>query len=1474
MVKEGDGVDAIQALARKYWAKPKPNKATQNALKEIWEALEQRNFDVRCISVLEQSQILEKWLWPQFTEDAAQHHLLLILLVVQMKAKANVNINVWAAFEQRPDEFSSLFRRVLSMSLDTSLKWEYRLSVLAFILTAFKSLDNATIRKQCAPLVSIGIWQLMTEPQRQAKLEKDSELRRAWKAAGKRHDTADDEGKAKIKFDQRWLFSLTMELIGQLYSAGDSSSLSTNYCERVLELLVDLVAQLPTRRYTRALLQDVQVLPLVKLSLIYNDPANDLVRDLYQLLAHYMDFPLNDYTGRSLTLAESEEEHNGKLATLQKVSYSQYREKLQLLILAHDGQLEQRDELNQLLEPLSDTELSSLCQSLNLRIEFPALPKHKPDRALLLEILLFHHERRPSFRDRVRKMPILPTENLLYDTSLSRAERFTDDHPLALPKQNLQYLAMEDLQWRSFVLHRCESYYAIRRDIEQILKKLQPRTSVGKPGVTFGGFARMALPISRPAVIEVVSPKIGEAHPSLVRAEIALDVSRLEDSVRRDWETLRSDDVVYLLAVSSPKEMTNGHSQTDETRRRGFLRHLRCAQVIQVYDDRGRHLRDERREQSDGYTHHRPRIRKLHVKLDARAYQADIAGGEGVKMSVYDGINLIIRRRGRENNFKSVLQSIQDLTLSEAQVPEWLREVLLGYGDPSSASFERLERKSVRIDFRDTFLDWNHLQESFPGASITQSSGSATSLKPPYVLQISRSPSSELQVMERPSKKKRHLVIDETTQDGPVMKVSSYSPPNAGPYPASVPKRNQIRFTPAQISAINSGCRPGLTLIVGPPGTGKTDVAVQIISNIYHNCPTERTLLVAHSNQALNQLFQKIVDLDINPRHLLRLGRGEEELERGAAGSFGKVGRVESFMESRDQLLYEVNRLAASLSAPGVHAQSCETADYFDIAYIIPAWNRFLNIMRADDFSCSTIIEKFPFHTYFWNAPQPLFPEGGSKEEVTAVAEGCYSHIRCIFSDLAEIRPFELLRTDRHKSSYLLSNSARIIAMTSTHAAIHRREIADSGLQYHNLVMEEAAQITEIETFIPMALQKSTSSSGPSDDEDSNSGSALERVVLIGDHLQNAPIVLMPSLSAYANMDQSLFARLMRLGVPRVLLNAQGRARPSLAALWSWRYPGLTSLPSITTPPTTTDPKSSSPSSSSAFTRANPALKYTSQFIDVGPLHNRGESTLPNTPGAYQNLAEAEYAVALYQYLRLHNYPARQITLLTPYAAQRSLLRDVLRRRCAGPHAQLFGLPAHVGTVDRYQGEQNAYVILSLVRTRDAGYLRDLRRMTVAMSRARLGLYVLGCRKVFEACREVEPFLEGLWRGGKPDRLVLRRGERWPGVEREEDEVDVRVDEGKGDVLVRGVEDLGRIVYELTVRRVEELKSKGLSAGAGAVRQREAGSGGADAAPVVEEEEDWTSSSGISEDGDDEETEEKSEGEAEAAEGSKGVVGA
>lgn len=510
----------------------------------------------------------------------------------------------------------------------------------------------------------------------------------------------------------------------------------------------------------------------------------------------------------------------------------------------------------------------------------------------------------------------------------------------------------------------------------------------------------------------------------------------------------------------------------------------------------------------------------------------------------------------------------------------------------------------------------------------------------------------------RPFKKRRLDDMNSAPAHQASVRVSTYRPPNTGPYPVDAPKLNRVRFTPAQVEAIASGTQPGLTVIVGPPGTGKTDVATQIINNLYHDFPTQRTLLVAHSNQALNQLFQKIMNLDIDERHLLRLGHGEGDLETDA--NFSKQGRVESFLDNRVRFLAEVDRLADNFDAPGAHGNSCETASYFNSVYVSPAWSNFWETAQTPEITTSELISAFPFHRYFSNAPQPLFPPGRSMDYIIDIAKGCQHHIKKIFTELEGIRPFEILRTSKDKANYLLIKEARIVAMTSTHAAMRRQEIADLGFHYDNVIMEEAAQITEIENFIPMALQN------PKDGE-----LPLQRIVLCGDHLQNSPIVQNLAFRQYANLEQSLFLRLVRLGVPTINLDQQGRARPSIAELYKWRYSRLGTLPSVETAP--------------EFRQANAGFRYDYQFINVPDYKGMGE--MQPSPHFIQNLGEAEYAVAIYQYMRLLGYPASKISMLTTYAGQRSLIRDVLGHRCA--KNKLFGLPRIVTTVDKYQGEQN-----------------------------------------------------------------------------------------------------------------------------------------------------------------------------------------
>lgn len=873
-------------------------------------------------------------------------------------------------------------------------------------------------------------------------------------------------------------------------------------------------------------------------------------------------------------------------------------------------------------------------------------------------------------------------------------------------------------------------------------------------------------------MVEVAKPNLGEDKPSLITADVTFNVRKYTEAIQAEWEAIREHDILFLLTVEAQEESYEHWDGKVSFRKHYGLKHVRGCQVVSVIGPNGKPFDYKKSDPKLIQDHRTGNTRTFRIALDSNQYKIDQeAARKSGGGDVYQTFNIVLRRQPQENNFKPVLETIRDLMQSDLMVPEWLHDVFLGYGNPNSAHYSQLKRQVKEIDFRDTFLDLDHLKASFPGMKVKAKDGDEDALTAPFVVKFPEVPEAAASGSKKKkgsdkAKKEKTSQSQEQAQDELI--ISTYKTPNMGPYPEDVPNVNKVRFTPTQVEAIKAGTNPGLTLVVGPPGTGKTDVAVQIIANLYNNFPKQHTLLVTHSNQALNQLFEKIIALDVDERHLLRLGHGEEELNTEL--SFSKYGRVTSFLEKRVNLLAEVDRLAQSLEIGGEHGSTCETAGYFYSYHVVPKWKEFERKVAANGESRESVVTSFPFNGFFNNAPVPLFSDCTTAEAALDAAQGCFRHLNKLFEQLEEVSAFELLRTSYDRANYLLTKEAKIIAMTCTHAALKRRELVNLGFKYDNIVMEEAAQILEVETFIPMLLQ---------DPEDGVN--RLKRVILIGDHNQLPPVVKNTAFQQYGNMEQSMFTRFVRLGVPAIELDAQGRARSDMADLYKWRYKSLGDLPNVT--------------ERQEYKFANPGFLHDFQFVNVNNYKGQGE-TAPR-PHFIQNLGEAEYVVAVYQYMRLLGYPAEKITILTTYNGQKDLIRDVLNQRCSWN--PIFGRPAAITTVDKYQGQQNdcksvfhsifffffdnfylrshvpyltspisilspVDVLLSLVRTKAVGHVRDVRRLVVALSRARLGLYIFGRQKLFENCHELEPSFKRLL--VRPTKLWLKTGEMYPNTVR------------------------------------------------------------------------------------------------------------
>jgi intron-binding protein aquarius len=234
------------------------------------------------------------------------------------------------------------------------------------------------------------------------------------------------------------------------------------------------------------------------MSPVFNAEDNGLLRDLFALLKHYTYFSIDDHTGIQHSRTEAYERHCAVLANLQRTALKNFKEKLTILALSNYGSIDKRGELEGHLEALTDDEVTELCDHLDIRTCYPNSSKVVVDRRFLTEVLLATHEKRKTFQETARDLSILPTELTLFEPVLLRNDTYNGSQPLAIPKLNLQYLTVGDFLWRSFILHRCESFYEIRKHIEDTLKRLRPK--LGREGqTTFDGFSKMALPITKPA---------------------------------------------------------------------------------------------------------------------------------------------------------------------------------------------------------------------------------------------------------------------------------------------------------------------------------------------------------------------------------------------------------------------------------------------------------------------------------------------------------------------------------------------------------------------------------------------------------------------------------------------------------------------------------------------------------------------------------------------------------------------------------------------------------------------------------------------------------------------------------------------------------------------------------------------------------------------------------------------------------------
>ncbi|CEO95768.1 hypothetical protein PBRA_004481 [Plasmodiophora brassicae] len=1352
----------VSRLANTHWAPGSKSKFDGKVVRKLYDEYlsDPRDDDYEGVAVLEMSSYLENYLWRHFSPTkVSEVHLLSILAMINEKMR--INAPLWDCFKDRKDDFEAMLNSLFALQERVKLSERTRVSFVRFLIGVYQNLENDSVRRVALRFCSLPLWATLPNRARRRILNDHPDLADTVES----FDTKSDE------------CQLMRKLLTEFVSSISKDGIEEDYTARFLELLTDLLSQLPTRRFIRPLILAMHVLEHAHLSA--GMKRSPLCTQMLEMCEFYMFFEIDDRTGQPLSDSDMEQSHYHRVQVVQGIAFKYFQDKLLSLALSPVRSIDNPDLLREYITALDDVDLRQFLVRLEL------VDENEGDlaRELLEQILVTFASKKPSRLQAVRKLPLYPTEALMFDESVMPSSDYRGDRCLALPKLNMQFLSINDYLLRNFHLYRLESTFAIRQDTLEAIRKIDARLHPEMQDRTiFTGWSRMAIPIRAFSMTKIARSNIGDDKPSEVIAEIEVDLRPFMGDIRQEWEDLKERDVLFVLEVVASRhsdEGSNSHNgEFANTERQ--IRRVRGCEIVAVKDQTGKVI-DVQNPTPVGDT------RTFVVAFDCAQFKEDLdhhtkGGDEGAVdgRSVYDRMNILVRRRPKENNFKAVLSTLRNMMEGGIAFPPWLSEVFLGFGSPDQATYYSLPDQLPHVDCHDTFVDEGHLRKSFSSHKVeVQEATIPDNVVPAYRVSIPRgvapgktqasgnhdrantmeceeaSPNEDFASMTvvelrrhlsekglLTSGKKAELIErlqslpteeQASSEPGSVITCEPYLPGSMAFYAADT--RNNVRFTPVQVEAIVSGCNPGLTLVVGPPGTGKTDVAVQTIVNLFHQFPQERILIVTHSNHALNDLFDKLRCRDIDPGAMLRLGQGHKQLRSdGDSDDFSVRGRINFMLSRRLMLLDQVKHLAVTINAQSSFPTvTCDAANSFYITVIQPRILKFRSLEHVT-------VDDFPFRQYFATTS---FPE--TEPELRSTAERCFSYLAFAFAQLAQCRPFEVLKHGKDRSDYLVIKHARIVAMTCTHAALKRDDFFKLGFRFHSLVMEEAGQVLDLETSIPILLQSA----------DPEFGCLLKRVVLLGDHRQLPPVIQNQILQKYSHLDQSLFARM-------------GRTRPSLASLFSWRYPNLQNLDNVLT---------------GDYVVANAGMRFDYQFINVDDFEGRGETS--PVRHFYQNLGEAEYVAQVYTFLRKIGHDGRRIAVLTTYNGQKQLLRDVFNARC-----RHIGLPSKITTVDRYQGQQNDIVLLSLVRTRNVGHIRDVRRLIVALSRARLGLYIFGRQSLFANCFELAPSMSLLL--SRPTKLHIVVDERHPterGVDAEADSV-----------VVNDVVHMGEIVQSMMER--------------------------------------------------------------------------
>ncbi|MDQ2993655.1 MAG: AAA domain-containing protein [Pseudomonadota bacterium] len=501
-------------------------------------------------------------------------------------------------------------------------------------------------------------------------------------------------------------------------------------------------------------------------------------------------------------------------------------------------------------------------------------------------------------------------------------------------------------------------------------------------------------------------------------------------------------------------------------------------------------------------------------------------------------------------------------------------------------------------------------------------------------------------------------------------------------------------LNPSQQLAIAGFARAadGLYLLQGPPGTGKTTTIVDLIYSLVQQ--KNRVLICAPSNKAIQviaeRFYAKFKDKDI----AIILAGVESKLPDALQPIFLHTWK--------NQLIAHLKKLSAIAIQPEFmierkndgHASLFIKAKIADFSAIyIPITNR-LKCYRID-----THFQKLNgLLTQIENYLNSLRAEDNNfwinvlqcKHDNEIMPGKRHTHYNATQKILEQTLGVLIatIKSDKDLEEALLANAQVLFSTLSVAGRKQMRKTAKADV----LIVDEAGQTVEAEILIPFILQP-------------------KKCLLVGDTKQ-LPATVISQPGDKLGYGRSMMHRLLEdCRQPHHMLNTQYRMHASIRQWPSYQFYNNNILdgPNI-------------PNRTSPFPTLNSRLHQPYVFIDT----NGKEGPAGNS---YSNKIEATLIVNFVDYLqRQHKIKSDvHIGIISFYAGQVALIRQKLQAK---------NLKPRINSVDGFQGDENDIIIISFVRSNannTVGFLRDFRRLNVAITRGRHAVIMFGNTETLSA---------------------------------------------------------------------------------------------------------------------------------------------